>query len=59
MQCGICNKKIGAVFSRQIYLERRPTENFCIECFEELFPLYDKLIEEMRANYGIKSMAHN
>lgn len=52
MNCKICNRPIGMVFSRQIYLERRPTENYCIECFEELLLLYDKLIEKMRTKKG-------
>jgi len=48
MNCKICNRKIGSVYSRQIYLERRPTEDYCIECFEKLMPEYDKLVERMR-----------
>ena len=57
MQCKVCGKNIGMVFSRQIYVEQRPTQDFCVECFDALMPKYDKLIEEMKN--GIKSMAHN
>lgn len=48
MKCNICGKKISVVYSRQIYLERKPTENYCIECFEVLLPHYDQLIQNMK-----------
>ena len=48
MQCKVCGKSIGMVFSRQIYLERLPIQNFCVECFDALMIEYDKLIERMR-----------
>ena len=54
MKCNICGKKISMVFSRQIYLEQRPTEDYCKKCFKILLSNYDKLVERMRKKYELK-----
>jgi len=59
MKCQICNKPIGIVYSRQIYVEQRPTDDFCKECFKDLVPLYDQLIQNMRNKRCITSEQTN
>jgi len=56
MKCKICGQNIGMVYSRQIYLERRPCDNFCVDCFDKLMIEYDKLIERIKLECAITKL---
>ena len=54
MTCKICLKPIGMIWSRQIYIEQRPADNFCRDCFEAFVPKYDLLIDQMKIDLDNK-----
>jgi len=59
MTCKICGQIIGMIWSRQIYVEQRPADNFCKDCFEAFVPKYDKLIEEMKCTTNAQTAKEN